>query len=60
MSQHLEVESIISYFTIKEYRFISWVVIPITVGRDKSIQAVKAAFGKDKLIGVVSQNGREY
>jgi len=25
------------------------------VGRDKSIQAVKAAFGKDKLIGVVSQ-----
>jgi ATP-dependent Lon protease len=30
-------------------------VIPITVGRDKSIQAVKAAFGKDKLIGVVSQ-----
>jgi ATP-dependent Lon protease len=31
------------------------VVIPITVGRDKSIQAVKAAFGKDKLIGVVAQ-----
>ncbi len=31
------------------------VVIPITVGRDKSIQAVKAAYAKDKLIGVVSQ-----
>ena len=31
------------------------VVIPITVGRDKSIQAVKAAYNKDKLIGVVAQ-----
>ena len=31
------------------------VVIPITVGRDKSIQAVKAAYAKDKLIGVLSQ-----
>jgi ATP-dependent Lon protease len=31
------------------------VVIPITVGRDKSIQAVKASYNKDKLIGVVSQ-----
>ena len=31
------------------------VVIPITVGRDKSIQAVKSSYSKDKLIGVVSQ-----
>ena len=32
------------------------VVIPITVGRDKSIQAVKAAYNsKEKLIGVVAQ-----
>lgn len=31
------------------------VVIPITVGRDKSIKAVKAAHSKDKIIAVVSQ-----
>ena len=31
------------------------VVIPITVGRDKSIKAVNDAYKADKLIGVVSQ-----
>jgi ATP-dependent Lon protease len=31
------------------------VVLPITVGRDKSIQAVKAAYSNDKFIGVVAQ-----
>ncbi len=31
------------------------VVLPITVGRDKSIKAVNEAYKKDKLIGVVSQ-----
>ncbi|MFN5400629.1 MAG: LON peptidase substrate-binding domain-containing protein, partial [Bacteroidota bacterium] len=31
------------------------VVIPITVGRDKSIKAVKDAHAKDKLIGVTAQ-----
>lgn len=32
------------------------VVIPITVGREKSIKAVKEAYKKDKYIGVLSQN----
>lgn len=31
------------------------VVIPITVGRDKSIKAVNEAYKKDKLIGVLAQ-----
>src|SRR5438477_12813971 len=31
------------------------VVIPITVGRDKSIKLIKDAFAADKIIGVVSQ-----
>ncbi|HTB07302.1 MAG TPA: endopeptidase La [Bacteroidia bacterium] len=31
------------------------VVIPITVGRDKSIKLIKDAYGADKTIGVVSQ-----
>src|SRR6195952_3856190 len=31
------------------------VVIPITVGRDKSIKAVSDAYKADKLIGVIAQ-----
>ena len=31
------------------------VVIPITVGRDKSIKAVKEAYAGDKIIGVLAQ-----
>jgi len=31
------------------------IVIPITVGRDKSIKAVKKAYGNDKTIAVISQ-----
>ena len=51
----LEVEEIIPILPLRNTVLFPGVVIPITVGRDKSIQAVKAAFGKDKLIGVVSQ-----
>lgn len=32
------------------------VVLPITVGRDKSIKAVNDAYKSDKLVGVVAQN----
>ena len=32
------------------------VVLPITVGRDKSIKAVNDAYKHDKLVGVLSQN----
>lgn len=35
------------------------VVIPITVGRDKSIRLVKEANNKDRLIGVVTQKNQE-
>lgn len=35
------------------------VVIPITVGRDKSVLAVKKAFETDKLIGVISQKDQK-
>jgi len=51
----LEMEDIIPILPLRNTVLFPGVVIPITVGRDKSIQAVKAAFGKDKLIGVVSQ-----
>jgi ATP-dependent Lon protease len=51
----LEVEEIIPILPLRNTVLFPGVVIPITVGRDKSIQAVKAAFGNGKLIGVVSQ-----
>lgn len=35
------------------------VVIPITVGRDKSVRAIKAANKKNKYIGVIAQNDPE-
>lgn len=35
------------------------VVIPITVGRDKSIKLIQHANGSDKIIGVVSQKNQE-
>jgi len=35
------------------------VVIPITVGRDKSIELIKYADKKDKIIGVISQKNED-
>ena len=49
------IEDIIPILPLRNTVLFPGVVIPITVGRDKSIQAVKAAYNKDKLIGVVSQ-----
>lgn len=49
------VDDIIPILPLRNTVLFPGVVIPITVGRDKSIQAVKAAYHKDKLIGVVSQ-----
>ncbi len=51
----LEIDSVIPILPLRNTVLFPGVVIPITVGRDKSIQAVKAAFNKDKYIGVVSQ-----
>ncbi len=51
----LVVDEIIPILPLRNTVLFPGVVIPITVGRDKSIQAVKAAYNKDKLIGVVSQ-----
>jgi ATP-dependent Lon protease len=51
----LEIDAIIPILPLKNTVLFPGVVIPITVGRDKSIQAVKAAYNKDKYIGVVAQ-----
>ena len=51
----LEMDSLIPILPLRNTVLFPGVVIPITVGRDKSIQAVKAAYNKDKYIGVVAQ-----
>jgi ATP-dependent Lon protease len=51
----LEIDSLIPILPLRNTVLFPGVVIPITVGRDKSIQAVKAAYNKDKFIGVVAQ-----
>ena len=51
----LPIDSLIPILPLRNTVLFPGVVIPITVGRDKSIQAVKAAYDKDKFIGVVAQ-----
>src|SRR5690606_7676727 len=35
------------------------VVIPITVGRDRSLELVRAAYANDRIIGVVAQKNKD-
>lgn len=49
----------ISILPLRNTVLFPGVVIPITVGRDKSIRLIQDANGKDKLIGVVSQKDQE-
>ncbi len=51
----LEMDTLIPILPLRNTVLFPGVVIPITVGRDKSIQAVKAAYNKDKYIGVLAQ-----
>ena len=51
----LVIGNLLPILPLKNTVLFPGVVLPITVGRDKSIQAVKAAYNSDKLIGVVSQ-----
>ncbi len=51
----IEIDKLIPILPLRNTVLFPGVVIPITVGRDKSIQAVKAAYNKDKFIGVVAQ-----
>lgn len=48
-------KEVIPILPLKNTVLFPGVVIPITVGRDKSIKAVKEAYGSDKIIGVISQ-----
>src|SRR3954462_3004617 len=50
-----ETPDILSILPLRNTVLFPGVVIPITVGRDKSIKLIKDAYKGDKMIGVVSQ-----
>ena len=55
-SMHAEkVPNLLSILPLRNTVLFPGVVIPITVGRDKSINLIKDAFKGDKIIGVVAQ-----
>ena len=41
--------------TFKKYSSFPGVIIPITIGRDRSIKLIKETYKEDKIIGVLSQ-----
>ncbi len=50
-----KIPDILSILPLRNTVLFPGVVIPITVGRDKSIKLIKDAYRSDKIIGVVSQ-----
>ena len=54
-SADIEIPSNLPILALKNTVLFPGVVIPITIGRDKSIKAIKKAHSTDKLIGVLSQ-----
>lgn len=51
----LEIPDLLPILPLRNTVLFPGVVLPITVGRDKSIKAVNDAYNKDKLIGVLAQ-----
>jgi ATP-dependent Lon protease len=52
--KNLIIPDIISLLPLRNTVLFPGVVLPITVGRDKSIKAVTDAYKGDKLIGVIA------
>src|SRR6266576_291371 len=50
-----KIPDVLSLLPLRNTVLFPGVVIPITVGRDKSIRAVNDAYKTDKLIGVIAQ-----
>lgn len=50
-----QLPEIVSVLPLRNTVLFPGVVIPITVGRDKSIRLIKDAYASDRIIGVVSQ-----
>src|SRR5438128_10267022 len=54
-NEKIDVPEEISLLPLRNTVLFPGVVLPITVGRDKSIKAVNDAYRGDKLIGVIAQ-----
>src|SRR5438270_13830306 len=54
-NEKIEIPSDIALLPLRNTVLFPGIVLPITVGRDKSIKAVNDAYKGDKLVGVVSQ-----
>ena len=52
---NLSIPNVLPILPIRNTVLFPGVVIPINIGRDKSLKLIKEAFKKDKLIGVASQ-----
>jgi len=52
---HEDIPDVLPMLALKNTVLFPGIVIPITVGRDKSIKAINKAYEQDKLIGVLSQ-----
>src|SRR5690349_24434226 len=55
LNDKIDVPAEIALLPLRNTVLFPGVVLPITVGRDKSIKAVNDAYKGDKLIGVVAQ-----
>src|SRR6478752_10484692 len=58
-NEKIEIPSDIPLLPLRNTVLFPGVVLPITVGRDKSIKAVNDAYKADKLVGVVAQKDSE-
>lgn len=58
-SQDIEIKEELPILPLRNTVLFPGVVLPITVGRDKSIKAVNDAYKADKLLGVVAQKNIE-
>jgi ATP-dependent Lon protease len=54
-NSHEDYPTTLPLLALKNTVLFPGVVIPITVGREKSVKAIKHAYAEDKIIGVVSQ-----
>ncbi len=54
-SENLKIPDILPILPLRNTVLFPGIVIPITVGRDKSIKLIRNAYKKDKIIGTIAQ-----
>ncbi|MCD8528618.1 MAG: endopeptidase La [Chitinophagales bacterium] len=54
-NEHIEIKDALPVLALRNSVIFPGVIMPISVGRDTSIKAVRAAYRKDKLIAVMAQ-----